>query len=130
MADEAKATHAPRVVKDSALSMARRMVDVLEDKKGEDILLLDLVGECSFTDYFVIATGASERTLKALGDEIRRRMKSEFDGALGRQEGDPSSGWLLIDFGDVIVHLFSKEMREYYQLEELWASGRVIVRVK
>lgn len=113
-----------------ALGMARRLVEVLEDKKGEDILLLDLVGECSFTDYFVIATGASERTLKALSDEVRLRMKNEFDNALGRQEGDPSSGWLLIDFGDVIVHLFSKDMRRYYQLEDLWNSGRVLVRVK
>lgn len=113
-----------------ALGMARRLVEVLEDKKGEDILLLDLIGECSFTDYFVIATGASERTLKALSDEVRLRMKTEFDNALGRQEGKPASGWLLIDFGDVIVHLFSKDMRRYYQLEDLWNSGRVLVRVK
>jgi ribosome-associated protein len=112
------------------LHLAHRLVEILEDKKGEDILLLDLIGECSFTDYFVIATGVSERTLKALSDEVRRRIKAEFDGALGRQEGDPSSGWLLIDFGDVVVHLFSKEMRRYYQLEELWKAGKVLVRVK
>jgi ribosome-associated protein len=118
------------VAEDGALGMAHRLVEVLEDKKGEDILLLDLVGECSFTDYFVIATGASERTLKALSNEVRKRMKDEFNGALGRQEGEPSSGWLLIDFGDVIVHLFSKDMRRYYQLEELWNRGRVLVRVK
>jgi ribosome-associated protein len=118
------------VIDEGVLGMARRLVEILEDKKGEDILLLDLVGECSFTDYFVLATGASERTLKALSDEVRRRMKAEFEGAMGRQEGDPSSGWLLIDFGDVIVHLFSKDMRRYYRLEELWDSGRVLVRVK
>jgi ribosome-associated protein len=119
-----------QVVDDVALNMARRLVEVLEDKKAEDILLLDLIGACSFTDYFVIATGASERTLKALGDEVRRRVKAEFGGLLGRQEGDPSSGWLLIDLGSVIVHLFSKDMRRYYQLEDLWEVGRVVVRVK
>jgi ribosome-associated protein len=118
------------VMDEGALGMAHRLVEALEDKKAEDILLLDLVGVCSFTDYFVIATGISERTLKALSDEVRRLGKEEFDGAYGRKEGEASSGWLLIDFGDVIVHLFSKEMRRYYQLEELWEAGKVLVRVK
>jgi ribosome-associated protein len=112
------------------LSLARRLVEVLEDKKGEDILLLDLADVCSFTDYFVIATGISERTLRSLADEIRKKVKDEFEGLLGRQEGAPASGWVLLDYGDVIVHLFSAEMRRYYKLEQLWEAGRVLLRVQ
>lgn len=110
--------------------LAHRLVEVLEEKKGEDILLLDLVEQAAFTDFFVICTGVSERTLKALSDEVRTRVKAEFEGALGAQEGDAASGWMLIDYGDVVVHLFSPEMRRYYQLEELWSAGKVLVRVK
>lgn len=109
---------------------AREIVDVLEAKKGEDILLLDLVGECSFTDFFVICTGPSERTLRALSEEVQKRMKAEFGGPYQPEEGDAESGWILLDYGDVVLHLFSAPVRQYYALEELWENGRVIVRLK
>lgn len=117
-------------MQDLSLRLARRLVDILEEKKGEDIVLLDLAGVCTFTDYFVIATGISERTLRSLADDIRKKAKDEFDGALGRQEGVPSSGWILLDYGNVVVHLFSAEMRRYYELEQLWEAGKVLVRVQ
>jgi len=113
---------------ESALAIARTIVDSLEKKKGEDILLLDLIGECSFTDYFVICTGSSERALKSLADEVKGRVKEVHVINERSTEGDSSSGWVLIDYGDVILHLFSKLLRKYYQLEELWSEGKVLLR--
>jgi ribosome-associated protein len=120
---------------DNASDLARTILDTLEEKKGEDILLLDLKEVCSFTDYFVVCTCASERTIKALGDEVVRRVKeaSEMEGharPVIPREGEASSGWVLYDFGEVILHLFSRNTREYYRLEELWKDGTVVVHVQ
>ncbi|NIM92976.1 MAG: ribosome silencing factor [Anaerolineales bacterium] len=106
------------------------MVDCLEEKKGEDILLLDLIGVCTFTDYFVICTGSSERTIKALADEVRLKVKQSHSLSDQGVEGDSNSGWILIDYGDVVLHLFMQSVRNYYQLEELWQEGKVLVRVQ
>lgn len=113
---------------DHALAIARTIVDSLEKKKGEDILLIDLIGVCSFTDYFVICTGSSERALKSLADEVKGRVKEVHVINERSMEGDSSSGWVLIDYGDVILHLFSKLLRKYYQLEELWGEGKFLLR--
>lgn len=110
------------------LAIARTIVDSLEKKKGEDILLIDLIGECSFTDYFVICTGSSERALKSLAAEVKGRVKEVHVINERSTEGDSSCGWVLIDYGDVILHLFSKLLRKYYQLEELWSEGKVLLR--
>lgn len=112
------------------LKKAKAIVDLLTEKKGEDILLLDLIGECSFTDYFVICSGPSARTLRALAEEVRKQMKTKFDGSYGQLEGEAESGWILIDYGDVVLHLFSEPVRRYYGLEELWEQGQVIVHLK
>lgn len=115
---------------DLGLGLARSIVDVLDEHKGEDILLLDLQAICSFADYFVVCTGASERTLRALAEEVVRRLKRGRRIVARGQEGEAGSGWILLDYGDVIVHLFSQELRSYYQLEDLWRTGRVILRVQ
>ena len=115
---------------DAALELARDIVDVLDEHKGEDILLLDLHGICSFADYFVLCTGASERTLRALAEEVLRRMKRGRRLVARGREGQAESGWILLDFGDVIVHLFSQELRRYYRLEDVWRTGRVVLRVQ
>jgi ribosome-associated protein len=112
-----------------ALQLARGIVDLLDEKKGEEILLLDLVGVCSFTDYFVLCSASSERTLQALADAIHERVKVELGAAAGHVEGKAESGWLLLDYGGVVVHLLSPEMRRYYRLEDLWRAGRVLVRI-
>jgi ribosome-associated protein len=101
----------------------------LEEKKGEDILLLDIHEIADFTDYFVICTGTSDRMLQALADEVLERIKKGF-GLRGRIEGVPQDGWLLIDVGDVIVHLFSPDRRSYYRLEELWGKGKILLRLQ
>ncbi|UCF60411.1 MAG: ribosome silencing factor [Anaerolineaceae bacterium] len=115
---------------DDALTLSHLIVDTLEEKKGEDILLLDLVGVCSFTDYFVICTGKSERTLKSLAEETQLRLKSQHSIMTRSVEGDASSGWILLDYGDVILHLFSPVLRDYYRLEDLWRDGQVLVHMQ
>lgn len=105
-------------------------MDALEEKKAEDIVLLDLNGLCSFADYFVICTGTSERQLDALADavEATARKKHRLKGP--RVQGHAGGGWLLIDFGDVIVHAFSIEQRRRYKLEEFWHNARTLVRIQ
>jgi ribosome-associated protein len=110
------------------LELARTIVATLEDRKAEDILLLDLTGICTFADLFVIATGGSERQLKALSDEVQRQLKLKFK-LRSSAEGEASSGWILHDYGRVVLHLFSEQLREYYALEELWGEGKVLLRM-
>ncbi len=104
-------------------------MDALEEKKGEDILLLDLKDIASFTDYFVICNGTPDRMLNALADtvvdDIREQHKKK-----GRVEGEARGGWLIVDYGDVVVHLFSPDQRGYYNLEELWNEGKVLLKVQ
>jgi ribosome-associated protein len=109
--------------------IARTVVTVLEEKKGEDILLLDIHEISDFTDYFVICTGTSDRMLQALADSVREKVKSSH-AENGYLEGGPGDGWLLIDFGGVVVHLFSPERRTYYRLEELWSKGKILLRLQ
>lgn len=115
---------------EEALTIAQTIVNILDEKKGDDILLLDLLGVCSFTDYFVIATGASERTVRALADDVTRKVRKAHQQHPRSQEGEAASGWVLLDFGDVVVHLFSEEMRDFYRLEDLWREGKILLRVQ
>jgi ribosome-associated protein len=112
------------------MEVARTIVASLEEKKGEDILLLDLIGVCSFTDYFILCTGTSERSIKVLAEEVRKTVKEKHSIMDQGVEGDAQSGWVLIDYGDVILHVFSQSLRDYYQLDELWREGKVLLRVQ
>lgn len=109
--------------------MARDIVNALEDKKGEDIVLMDIKEIASFTDYFVICTGTSDRMLDALAssaiDEVRRKYKKK-----AKKQGLSRDGWVVVDFGDVVLHLLSPDQRDYYQIEELWEDGKVLLRLK
>lgn len=109
--------------------MARDIVDALEDKKGEDIVLMDIKEIASFTDYFVICTGTSDRMLDALAnsaiDEIRKKHKKK-----AKKQGNSRDGWVVVDFGDVVLHLFSPDQRDYYQIEDLWENGKVLLRLQ
>ena len=107
---------------------ARRIADILTDKLAEDIVVLDLRGTTIIADFFVICSGTSERQLKALVDALMEQMDAEKAPAL-RVEGSPESGWVLVDFGGVIVHIFSPERRAYYRLEQLWSGAKVVVRI-
>jgi len=90
---------------------------------------MDIHELADFAEYFVLCSGTSDRMLQALADATLEKIKQTF-GQRGRSEGLPQDGWLLLDFGDVIVHLFSPDRRNYYRLEELWGKGKIILRVQ
>jgi ribosome-associated protein len=104
-------------------------VNVIEEKKGEDIVLLDIRELAPFADFFVICSGTSNRMLDALADAAVQQVKKQYDLKV-RIEGNPDEGWVLADFGDVILHLFSPDRRDYYRLEELWSKGKVLLHLQ
>jgi ribosome-associated protein len=109
--------------------LAHKIIDVLSDKQAEDILLLDIRNSASFADYFVIASAPSERQIGAIVDAVDETLSAEKVHPMGR-EGQPKSGWVLLDYGDVIVHLFAPEERAYYDLESLWHTAVSVVRIQ
>lgn len=112
-----------------SLELARYIVDAIADQKGENVLLLDIGDISLLADYFVIASTTSERQARAIVDDVREKVKQDTDARLLHIEGEPGAGWILMDYGDVVVHLFSEEMRAYYDLEGLWQEGRIVVRM-
>ena len=102
------------------------VIETLEEKKAEEIILIDLKEVTDFTDYFVICSGTSDRMLDSLADAVAERIKQDHE-IIPKREGDPAEGWLLVDLGDIVVHMFSPEMREYYQIEKLWQQGKTLV---
>jgi ribosome-associated protein len=90
--------------------------------------LLDIRGLCDFADFFVICTGTSIRMLQALADDVQDKLRQNFQ-LKGKVEGQPEDGWILLDYQDVILHLFSPDRREYYRLEELWSKGKVLLHL-
>ena len=111
------------------LELARRIVEVIADKKGEDVLLLDIRDVSILADYFVIGSSTSERQAKAIIENIKQEMKQAFDVRPLHIEGEPATGWILMDYGGVVVHLFAPDVRAYYDLEGLWRDGRIVVRL-
>jgi len=92
-------------------------------------VLLDSRGVCSFTDYFVICSGDSNRQVAAIYDEIKSLLKKEAV-TIQHHEGTVDSGWLLLDLGDVMVHIFAQPEREYYQLNKLWSKATTVLRIQ
>lgn len=113
---------------DSA-AVARIAVNAASEKQASDILLLDVRLLCGFADYFVICSAESERQMNAVVDEIEKAL-SKQKIRVYRSEGTPSSGWMLMDLGDVIVHVFSPEQRSYYKLEDFWGKGVPVLRLQ
>jgi ribosome-associated protein len=91
---------------------------------------LDIREEVIFTDYFLICNGENDRQLKALADSIADDARKKADIAPWGIEGEPSSGWVLLDYGALIVHLFSPDKRVYYNLEDLWSNGHIVLRMQ
>lgn len=114
-----------------SLELARHVVDVVEDRKAEDIVLLDLRPDTVIADFFVIASGNSDRQLRALMDYVKEDVKENLEQIPFSMAGTPDSGWIVIDYGDVVVHLFSEEQRDYYDIEGLWSkSGSVLLSIQ
>lgn len=111
------------------LDLARRIVELAEDKKAADIVLLDVSAQTTLADCFVICSGGSERQLGAIADGILEGLRAEGVRPLGR-EGEAGSHWVLVDFGSVIVHVFAPPERDFYQLEKYWAEARTVLRVQ
>ncbi len=114
----------------TTLDYARAVVDIISDVKGEDVVLLDLRDVTVITDFFIICTGNSDRQLKAIIEKISQGMKEKYDLRGARIEGNPEGGWVLVDYGDIVVHVFTEDQRDYYDLEGLWSKGKVLLRVK
>lgn len=103
-----------------SLALARYIVDVIEDNKGADITLLDLRPDAILADFLVIANGNSDRQLGALLNYVREGVKSDHKKLPYSIDGTANSGWVLLDYGDVVVHLFMEEERDYYDIEGMW----------
>lgn len=106
-------------------NMARIAYDALSDKKGEDIKIIDITGVSVLADYFIIANGGSDSQVNALVDNVEEELhKAGYP--LKQREGRADSSWILLDFGDIIVHVFDRENRLFYDLERIWKDGRDI----
>ena len=97
----------------------------LEKKKGEDVKIIDISEVSDFADFFVIATGNNSNQLDAMEDEVGQSL-NRINARLKNTEGNKDSNWILMDYGDVIVHLFDKESRSFYDLDHIWKDGKVI----
>ena len=114
---------------DDIRAVADTLAKALEDDKAEDLLFIDLQGKSSLADFMIIASGRSGRHVAALADHISQEVK-KLTGRTPSVEGMPNADWVLIDTGDVIVHLFRPEVREFYNLEKIWASDSSHMRSK
>ena len=94
----------------------------LDDDKAEDVVQINLRGKSEMGDYMVIASGRSTRQVTAIAEKLADRLKQEF-GVISKTEGKDTGDWVLVDTGDVIVHIFRPEVREFYQLEKMWQPG-------
>ena len=108
--------------RDSA-ALVDRIVHWLDDAKAEDVAVVDLKGKTSIGDFMVIATGRSDRHVNAIAEQLLQALKDEGQGRV-RVEGQPQCDWVLIDTGDIIVHVFQPEIRTFYNLEKMWSADR------
>lgn len=103
---------------DAAVTAAR----AADAKKATDLTLLEVAEILAVVDLFLLVTTSNERQLRAVADEIERRLREEHERKPLRREGTPESGWLLLDYGDVVCHIFSTEQRAFYSLDRLWSD--------
>lgn len=104
--------------------LARRIADTALDKKARDVVVLDMRGVVSYTDFFVICTGNTERQTQAIEDAIHLRLKHDTEAPIlpRRVEGEGEARWILMDYLDCVVHIFTPAARDYYRLEMLWGE--------
>ncbi len=125
-------TPAPKIRRKKALTgldRARAAAEAASDKQASDIILLDLRPTCDFTDYFVICSADSGPQVEAIADGVEQAM-SDTGARLHHKEGASDSGWMLLDFSDVVVHVFSPEARRLYQLDKVWTEAKTILRIQ
>ena len=113
----------PIAMQDSSTAILTTVLDSLSDAKAENVVSIDLRGKTSIGDTMVIASGRSQRHVGAIADQLRDKLKDDGNRDL-RIEGLPHCDWVLIDAGDVIVHIFRPEVRQFYNLEKMWSGDR------
>jgi len=109
-----------------SLELAQLAASVIDENKAEDLVILDVQEHVWITDYFILATGQSRPHIKFLQQELKKRLGEVKEREPSLSEGNADEGWLLVDYGDIIVHIFSENQREYYNLEGLWADAEQI----
>lgn len=107
---------------DEAVQLAVAACDAADDKKAEDLTILEVADLLGIVDLFVLASTGSDRQLKAVIGSIEQRLREDHDRKPLRREGVPESGWVLLDYGDIVCHVFTREQRGIYALERLWAD--------
>ena len=106
----------------TSLEHARRIAGLAQEKLAKDVLILDMRPVCSYTDFFVICTGQNPRQTKAVWDEVHDRLNGESRTLPRSVEGEREASWIVADYVDVVLHVFTPETRSYYRLEELWGD--------
>lgn len=104
------------------LEHARRVAALAQEKLARDVIILDMRPVCTYTDFFVVCTGQNPRQAKAIFDEVRERMKRDERLIPRSVEGEREATWIIVDYLDVVLHVFTPEARGYYRLEELWGD--------
>ena len=102
-----------------SIALAKKIMTILEEKKATDILALDISEISTLADYFILASAENVRQLDALEDAVEEDVRLEVN-----KEGESSSGWILMDYRDIVVHLFTKEQRVFYDLEKIWSDAK------
>lgn len=125
-----KTTKSPDSPAVESADTARLAVSVADDYQAADIWLIDIREVSAFADFMVIMTADSTRQINALVDHLEEEVKRRGKRRLYHREGTADSGWVLLDFSDIVLHVFSKAQREYYALEEVWEKGQVVVRLQ
>lgn len=109
--------------REASAALLTHVMTILDEAKAEEIVSIDLAGKSTIGDFMVIATGRSDRHVGAIGDQLQRKLKEVGVGRI-RAEGMETCDWVLIDIGDIIIHIFRPEVREFYKLEKMWTAER------
>jgi ribosome-associated protein len=104
-------------------ALARRLAELADSKKAEDVLVLDMRGLVAYTDFLAICTARNERQARAIVDEVRLQVKREMGLLPGGVDGGGEAGWIILDYLDCVLHVFTREARDRYQLEDLWRDA-------
>lgn len=111
----------------TALELAKKIADVLDEKKGKDVVIIDLKGKTIVADYFVLASAKSTTAVRSLADNVDEKLSKEYGLEPRGRDIDPK--WAAVDYGCVILHVFHEETREFFKLERLWDDGDNIIRI-
>jgi ribosome-associated protein len=108
---------------------AHRLVELAEDKQASEIVLLDIQKVSTIADYFIICSGDNDRQIQAIVDHIDEKINQEFKLNANR-EGEPQTGWMILDYGAVVIHVFRNDQRDYYRLDQLWNKAAPVIVVQ